>query len=247
MNQEDVTILRDERDATPRRFSNWDPEDSFFKRYHRLSPEEKEKLHQSLPADKEVLPADKEDRPPSSSSSTTSSSTSSVDLEEIRTGHMSRTTTNRINHHETHPDALDRITTHRTQHSSTVGAIKSKKSSRRELPAMGAGKPYPPDLPEMEEYVVEFDGVDDPRHAQNWPTRRKLIIGAILAFDAIAATMGSSIFSAGIPGVLRTFHIGQEVGTLGTSLFVLGYAFGPIMWAPMQVSPHRDQMMDWQG
>ena len=24
----------------------------------------------------------------------------------------------------------------------------------------------------------------------------------------------------------------MEVGTLGTSLFVLGYAFGPIIWAP---------------
>ena len=98
---------------------------------------------------------------------------------------------------------------------------------------MGAGKPYPPMLPEMEEYVVEFDGFDDPRHAQNWPLRKKLLIGVILAYDALAATMGSSIFSSGISGVVSTFHVGEEVGTLGTSLFVLGYAFGPIMWAPM--------------
>lgn len=106
---------------------------------------------------------------------------------------------------------------------------------------MGAGKPYPPVLPEAEEYVVEFDGVDDPRHAQNWPMRRKVMIGAILAFDALSATMGSSIFSAGIPGVVREFHVGEEVGTLGTSLFVLGYAFGPILWAPMQVFSNRYQ------
>ena len=225
MNQQDVNILRDERDASPRRFSNWDPNDSFFKRYHRLSPEEKEKLYRSM--------SDGGTDRSSSSSTGTSSSASSVNLEAIRTANMSRTATNRINHQETHPHALDRIETHRTQHSGTVGAVKSKKSTQKEIPAMGAGKPYPPMLPEMEEYVVEFDGFDDPRHAQNWPMKRKLLIGAILAYDALAATMGSSIFSAGIPGVLRTFHVGEEVGTLGTSLFVLGYAFGPIMWAPM--------------
>lgn len=28
------------------------------------------------------------------------------------------------------------------------------------------------------------------------------------------------------------YHVSQEVGTLATSLYVLGYAFGPIMWAP---------------
>ena len=228
MNREDVNVLRDERDASPRRFSNWDPNDSFFQRYHRLTPEEKEMLYRSVPVDG----VDGNDRPPSSSAAS-SSSVSSVRLEAIRTANMSRTTTRRINHQESHPHALDRIETHRTQHSGTVGAIKSRKSTQKEIPAMGAGKPYPPTLPEMEEYVVEFDGFDDPRHAQNWPMRDKILIGAMLAFDALAATMGSSIFSSGIPKVAQTFHVGQEVGTLGTSLFVLGYAFGPIMWAPM--------------
>lgn len=231
MNQQDVSILRDERNASPGRFFSWDPDDSFFKRYHRLSPEEKEKLHRSIPDDVSSRS--------SSSSAASSSSVASVRLEAIRTANMSRTATNRINRHESHPHALERIETHRTQHSGTVGAIKSRKSTQKEIPAMGAGKPYPPMLPEMEEYVVEFDGFDDPRHAQNWPMRKKLLIGVMLAYDAIAATMGSSIFSAGIAGVTRTFHVGQEVGTLGVSLFVLGYAFGPIMWAPMQVSSHR--------
>lgn len=45
--------------------------------------------------------------------------------------------------------------------------------SSKLLPAFGAGKPYPPPLPEREEYVVEFDGPKDPMHAQNWPFRKK--------------------------------------------------------------------------
>ena len=82
--------------------------------------------------------------------------------------------TNSINTLERHPTALTRIETHRTQHESTVGAHPTKsRASGKELPNFGAGKPYPPELPAREEYVVEFDGPDDPRHAQNWPMKKK--------------------------------------------------------------------------
>ena len=80
---------------------------------------------------------------------------------------------------------------------------------------------------------MEYDGVDDPLHAQNWPMKKKLYIGAILAFDALSATMGSSIFSSAITPVSRKFHVANEVGTLGTSFFVFGYAFGPLVCAPL--------------
>ena len=31
---------------------------------------------------------------------------------------------------------------------------------------------------------------------------------------------------------MKEFHVSQEVGTLGVSLFVLGFALGPLLWAP---------------
>jgi len=34
--------------------------------------------------------------------------------------------------------------------------------------SIGAGKPIPPPLPDSREYVVEFDGPDDPAHPLNW-------------------------------------------------------------------------------
>jgi len=34
--------------------------------------------------------------------------------------------------------------------------------------SMGAGKPIPPPLPDSKEYIVEFDGPDDPVHPLNW-------------------------------------------------------------------------------
>jgi MFS transporter, DHA1 family, multidrug resistance protein len=74
---------------------------------------------------------------------------------------------------EKHNTAVSRIQTHRSQHSRTVGAPVGTFPSKKLLPPMGAGKPYPAPLPTQEEYVVEFDGADDPIHAQNWSVSRK--------------------------------------------------------------------------
>lgn len=107
---------------------------------------------------------------PSSSSSVSSSDNSS------RSGNLgvsttvSRTYTQRDL--ERHPTALSRIATQRSQHGATVGALHSR-ASQGTLPAFGAGKPYPPLLPDKEEYVVEFDGPEDSSHPHNWPFKKK--------------------------------------------------------------------------
>lgn len=132
-----------------------------------------------------------------------------------------------------HPTELERIQTQRSQHSQTVGCSTLKsRSSRKPLPAFGANKPYPPPLPDREAYVVEFDGPNDPLHAQNWPLRKKVFISMILGFTTFTASFGSSVFSTAIPAIKERFHVGSVAATLGTSLYVLGFATGPILWAP---------------
>ena len=49
----------------------------------------------------------------------------------------------------------------------------------------------------------------------------------------LAVAFVSSAYSGGIGEILKTFNIGEEVATLGISLFVLGFAIGPLLWAPM--------------
>jgi len=46
------------------------------------------------------------------------------------------------------------------------------------------------------------------------------------------ASLNSAIFAAGEPYAKEEFGVGRVVAALGTSLFVLGFAFGPIIWAP---------------
>ncbi|KAH7080384.1 major facilitator superfamily [Paraphoma chrysanthemicola] len=215
MNSEDRYIERNERDASPTRFPSSNPE------------KEIEEQHEPIARTATV-----------SSSGSTSTTSSDASHAERDAGHMSRIATQRDTEGELaerHPTALSRIQTQRSQHSTTVGGgLRSRtRDSKRPLPAFGAGKPFPPPLPEREEYVVEFDGPDDPLHAMNWPIRKKLATAAMLGFTTLTAAFGSSIFSAATGAIQQHFGVGSVVATLGTSLYVLGFATGPIMWAPL--------------
>lgn len=108
------------------------------------------------------------------SASSASTSTSNASLRD-RSGGMSRVPTQRDL--ERHPTELDRIQTARSQHSATVGVTMGRsntrtRDSKRPMPTMGAGKEIPRSL-DVDAYVVEFDGPDDPWHAQNWPLTKK--------------------------------------------------------------------------
>lgn len=107
-------------------------------------------------------------------------SVSSYDNESTRTGarhrsgplrsgsHLTQTSTKYetdiMDYLDRHPTAVRRIQHHRLQHSMTVG---SRRSGPVDLPLFGGGKPFPPPLPEQEEYVVEFEGHEDPRHGMS--------------------------------------------------------------------------------
>ncbi|KAH9907885.1 MFS general substrate transporter [Xylariomycetidae sp. FL2044] len=168
-------------------------------------------------------------------SASSASTASSSDGARRTAAGMSRVSTQRDL--ERHPTELSRIHTARSQHSATVGrSLRSRggdSRTSRPLPNFGAGKPFPPPLPEQEEYVVEFDGPDDPYHAQNWSTKKKLATAAMLGYTTMTSAFASSIFSAATPYVARAFGVSSEVGLLGVSLYVLGFATGPTFWAPL--------------
>ncbi|KAK8166670.1 major facilitator superfamily [Phyllosticta citrichinensis] len=212
MDNVDSYVGRAEQDASPDRFP----------------PSPQEKSHTK----KHDLPDTLERTATASTTTSNSSTASSVQRQEIG---MSRIATAREtgNELERNQTVLSRIQTARSQHSATVGASIRSRKSNKPLPAFGAGKPYPPPLPEREEYVVEYEGPDDPLHAQNWPLRKKLLTGTILGFFTMIAAFGSSIFSAATSSVAQIYGVSSEVGILGVSLYVLGFATGPLIWAPL--------------
>lgn len=101
------------------------------------------------------------------------------------------------------------------------------------LPKMGEGKPYPPMLPERDPYAVGFDGPDDPMFPHNWLTFKKIIICMAVGLSALSVSIGSAMFAEGSTQIMAEFHVGSVVATLGTSLYVFGFASGPVVWGPL--------------
>lgn len=99
-------------------------------------------------------------------------------------------------------------------------------------PEMGGGRPYPPSLPPKDAYEVTYDGPDDPRHPFNWTTKKKIWVCTWLWLDCLALTLGSSIFSSGTSQICETYHVIPVVAVLGVTLYVLGFAASPIIYAP---------------
>ncbi|KAF1956055.1 benomyl/methotrexate resistance protein [Byssothecium circinans] len=84
---------------------------------------------------------------------------------------------------------------------------------------------------EEDPYVVEWIE-NDPRNPMTWGKTKKWICTFCMAFATLTVSFCSSAFSGGIQQIIREFEASQEVVTLGISLFVLGFALGPLLWAP---------------
>lgn len=81
-------------------------------------------------------------------------------------------------------------------------------------------------------YIVEYLQ-NDPKDALNFPMWLKLTVAATQALSTMLVTMASSVYASDIEGVMRRFHVSEEVATLGLALYVLGFAVGPLFWAPI--------------
>ncbi|KAI1848163.1 hypothetical protein JX266_005876 [Neoarthrinium moseri] len=81
--------------------------------------------------------------------------------------------------------------------------------------------------------LVDFDGPDDPYHPLNWNTHKKVSTTLLYGLVTMTATWASSSYSAGTQEVADEFHVGSQVAVLGTSLFLVGFGLGPLLWAPL--------------
>lgn len=92
--------------------------------------------------------------------------------------------------------------------------------------------PYPGSGTVEDPYVVEFIP-DDKRNPMRFPTWKKWAITLLVAFATLAVSFVSSAYTGGIQEMIEEFGTSEEVVTLGVSLFVLGFAIGPLFWAPL--------------
>lgn len=74
---------------------------------------------------------------------------------------------------------------------------------------------------------------NDPVNPMNYSIGTKWGITMLVAIATLAVAFVSSAYSGGIAKILQEFRVAQIIGTLGISLFVLGFAVGPLLWAPL--------------
>ncbi|KAH3688989.1 hypothetical protein WICPIJ_000048 [Wickerhamomyces pijperi] len=101
------------------------------------------------------------------------------------------------------------------------------------IPPMGLGKELILEYPEAEKYTVSFNGPDDPIHPHNWDMKKKFLTCVMLGFNTATIAWTSSIFSSAVLVIAKKYHVGSTVAILGVSLYVLGFALGPVVWAPL--------------
>lgn len=85
---------------------------------------------------------------------------------------------------------------------------------------------YPGSGTEEDPYVVNWID-NDPRNPMLFSKFKKWGLTMLVAIATLAVAFVSSAYSGGVREILVEFGTVQEIGILGVSLFVLGFAIGP--------------------
>jgi DHA1 family multidrug resistance protein-like MFS transporter len=85
--------------------------------------------------------------------------------------------------------------------------------------------------------LVDWYGDDDPENPRNWSFPKRCFVLAQIVLLTFSVYIGSAIYTASTPYVVEKFHVSEVTATLGLSLFVEGYAIGPMILSPLQEIP----------
>ncbi|GAQ42263.1 MFS transporter [Aspergillus tubingensis] len=99
-------------------------------------------------------------------------------------------------------------------------------------------------LPEVRDHHYPGSGTDidpyrvwwipnDARNPISFSKGRKWFITSLVTSSTFGVALVSSAFTGGSIAIMAEFQINHEVANLGVSLFVLGFALGPLLWAPL--------------
>ncbi|CAI7642062.1 unnamed protein product [Penicillium manginii] len=84
----------------------------------------------------------------------------------------------------------------------------------------------------LDTFKVKFED-NDPKNPKNYSPSHKVFLVIQMALLALAGSLGSSITSPAVASISEYTHTTSEVTALTVALFVLGWAFGPMIWAPI--------------
>lgn len=108
--------------------------------------------------------------------------------------------------------------------SSTSLDIEAKTGSNPEKPAILG------DQEKGSDHLLVDWAPNDPHNPRNWSKSKKFFVTFQICLLTVSVYIGSAIYTAGLLGVQEQFNISPVKALLGLTLFVLGYALGPMVW-----------------
>jgi len=82
--------------------------------------------------------------------------------------------------------------------------------------------------------VVWWDGPDDPQNPLNFKPWKKVLNIALVSAICFVTPLGSSMFAPGVPELMKEFKSDNvELASFVVSVYVLGFAIGPLFFAPL--------------
>ncbi|KAJ8120225.1 hypothetical protein ONZ43_g3013 [Nemania bipapillata] len=89
-------------------------------------------------------------------------------------------------------------------------------------------------ISDLDRGIVGWEGQDDPTMPLNFETRRKWIVVTCLSLITLFSPLSSSILAPAISAVSADFHTTDTTkASLPVSIFLLGYAVGPLFLSPL--------------
>ncbi|KAL2037035.1 hypothetical protein N7G274_010162 [Stereocaulon virgatum] len=87
---------------------------------------------------------------------------------------------------------------------------------------------------EVDPNIVDWDGADDPANPLNWSASLKWGNVAVISVVTFLTPLASSMFAPGVPEAMLEFKSSNvTLASFVVSVYVLGYAFGPLVIAPL--------------
>jgi hypothetical protein len=103
--------------------------------------------------------------------------------------------------------------------------------------------PYSGSGTDDDPYVVAWID-DDPRNPMLYSSVKRWAITFMNGLAALAVSFTSSAYSGGAVEITEQFGVSVEVYTLGISLFVLGFAIGPLLYVLSTFPGSQNRLAD---
>ncbi|EEH37757.2 hypothetical protein PAAG_00678 [Paracoccidioides lutzii Pb01] len=85
----------------------------------------------------------------------------------------------------------------------------------------------------LDELLVDWDGPDDPKNPLNWSMFWKWAVALLTSLGGLVTLMSGAMLAPALEAIGKDLNTSPDTTNMCLSIFVLAFAFGPMVLAPM--------------